>query len=184
MSNALIGCVDIWIDNVVPCLKDNESGELKETVVIRIESPSYLREFREDNGWKINWNQLPKEAEVYALLLKDHKEVQGLVALINRSSAKAAFIHWACTAPHNNIHDFGSQRYSGVGGHLFAIAAEKSIQWGYSGAIYGFALNKDLLNHYIETVGATYLGIQHPYHFMIDEIDSQKLLEVYTYEWI
>lgn len=93
MSNALIGCVDIWIDDVVPCLKDNESGELRETVVIRIESPSYLREFREDNGWKINWNQLPKEAEVYALLLKDNKEVQGLVALINRSSAKAAFIH-------------------------------------------------------------------------------------------
>lgn len=32
MSNALIGCVDIWIDDVVPCLKDNESGELRETV--------------------------------------------------------------------------------------------------------------------------------------------------------
>ena len=34
------GCLDIWIDEVVPCLKDTETGELKETVVFRIESRS------------------------------------------------------------------------------------------------------------------------------------------------
>ena len=46
-------------------------------------------------------------------------------------------------APHNNKHEFGSQKYVGVGGHLFAIAADKSIEWGYEGAIHGFAANEE-----------------------------------------
>ena len=25
------GCLDIWIDDIVPCLKDTETGELKDT---------------------------------------------------------------------------------------------------------------------------------------------------------
>ncbi len=34
MNNALsTGCVDIWLDEIVPCLKDTETGEIKETVV-------------------------------------------------------------------------------------------------------------------------------------------------------
>ncbi len=32
------GCIDIWIDDIVPCLQDTETGELKETVVFRIET--------------------------------------------------------------------------------------------------------------------------------------------------
>ena len=39
------GCLDIWIDGIVPCLKDTETGELKETFVFRIESRSYLKKF-------------------------------------------------------------------------------------------------------------------------------------------
>ena len=31
---------DIWIDDVVPCLKDTETGELLDTVVFKIESRS------------------------------------------------------------------------------------------------------------------------------------------------
>ena len=29
------GCLDIWIDGIVPCLKDTETGELKETVTVQ-----------------------------------------------------------------------------------------------------------------------------------------------------
>ena len=28
------GCIDIWIDEIVPCLKDTVTGDIKETVVI------------------------------------------------------------------------------------------------------------------------------------------------------
>ena len=177
------GCINIWIDEIVPCLKDTVTGEMKETVVFKIESRSYLKQFTEQNGWQINWIELPADVEVYELALKDTKEIQGLVAVKNDVNSRAAFLHWACTAPHNNKHDFGKQKYSGVGGHLFAIAADKSIQWGYEGAMHGFALNKDLLEHYMETFNAEFLGMLHDYQFFINENDAKKLLEVYNYEW-
>ena len=177
------GCINIWIDEIVPCLKDTVTGEMKETVVFKIESRSYLKQYTEQNGWQINWIELPADVEVYELALKDTKEIQGLVAVKNDVNSRAAFLHWACTAPQNNKHDFGKQEYSGVGGHLFAIAADKSVQWGYEGAMHGFALNKELLEHYIETFNAEFLGMLHDYQFFINEINAKKLLEVYNYEW-
>lgn len=177
------GCINIWIDEIVPCLKDTVTGEMKETVVLKIESRSYLKQYTEQNGWQINWIELPADVEVYELALKDTKEIQGLVAVKNDVNSRAAFLHWACTAPQNNKHDFGKQKYSGVGGHLFAIAADKSVQWGYEGAMHGFALNKELLEHYIETFNAEFLGMLHDYQFFINEINAKKLLEVYNYEW-
>ena len=177
------GCINIWIDEIVPCLKDTVTGEMKETVVFKIESRSYLKQYTEQNGWQINWIELPADVEVYELALKDTKEIQGLVAVKNDVNSRAAFLHWACTAPQNNKHDFGKQKYSGVGGHLFAIAADKSVQWGYEGAMHGFALNKELLEHYIDTFNAEFLGMLHDYQFFINEINAKKLLEVYNYEW-
>jgi hypothetical protein len=182
-SDAKIGGVGIWLDEIVPCLKDTETGEIKETVVFRIESRSFLKKFNEKNGWGIDWIEVPNSVEVFALALKENNEIQGLVGVKNDISVKAAYLHWGCTAPHNNKHSFGVQKYSGVGGHLFAIAADRSILWGHEGFVHGFALNKELLNHYIDVLGASYLGAQHPYQFMIDKAAAQKLLEVYTYEW-
>ena len=40
------GCIDIWIDEIVPCLKDTSSGDIKETVVFKIESRAYLKKFK------------------------------------------------------------------------------------------------------------------------------------------
>lgn len=177
------GCLDIWIDSIVPCLKDTITSEIKETVVFKIESRAYLKKFKATNGWHINWNEIPKNVEVFALALKDTNEIQGLIALRNDKESHAVYLHWACTAPWNNDHEYGSKRYDGVGGHLFAIAADKSMQWGYDGAMHGFAANADLLKHYIEKFGAEYLGMLHVYQFFIDEIAARKLLEVYSYEW-
>jgi phosphatidylethanolamine-binding protein (PEBP) family uncharacterized protein len=183
MKNLEQGCIDIWIDEIVPCLKDNRTDELLETVVFKVESRKYLKKFQENNGWHINWNQIPKDVEVYALALKDTNEIQGLVGVRDDKGSHAAYIHWACTAPHNNIHDTGRQKYSGVGGHLFAIAADKSIQWGYEGAMHGFAADQKLLEHYIDVFHAEYLGMLHQYQFFVDEVQAKKLLEVYQYEW-
>ena len=177
------GCLYIWIDEIVPCLRDTESGEIKETVVFKIESRSYLKKFNVENGWHINWNEIPADVEVYALALKDTNEIQGLVGIKNDVNSHAVYLHWACTAPQNNKHDFGKQKYIGVGGHLFAIAADKSIQWGYAGAMHGFAANKELLEHYIKTFNAEFLGMLHDYQFFVNEIEAKKLLEVYNYEW-
>ncbi len=183
--SAGIGLMNIWIDDLVPCLKDNETGDLKETFVYRIQSKSFLKHFRENNGWYINWDELPAGVEVYALALQeDANAVQGLIGIVNDQEAKAAYLHWGCTAPWNNKHDYGTQRYSGVGGHLFAIGAEKSMEWGYNGAMYAFAANEELLRHYIDKFGAVYIGIIRNYHFGIPEAQAQKIREVYRFEWI
>ena len=47
------GCINIWIDEIVHCLKDTVTGEMKETVVFKIESRSYLKQYTEQNGWQI-----------------------------------------------------------------------------------------------------------------------------------
>ncbi|MBO4678384.1 MAG: hypothetical protein J5626_01795 [Lachnospiraceae bacterium] len=75
------------------------------------------------------------------------------------------------------------KEFTGIGGHLFAIAVDKSIDYGTSGEIYGFAANKDLLNHYIKTFNATYIGILHTNHFLIDEESALKIKGEYNYEW-
>ena len=74
-------------------------------------------------------------------------------------------------------------RHEEVGGHLFAIASQWSLESGYDGVITGFAANENLLSHYQKAFGAIKLGILHQYHLMIDEINSSKIREVYDYEW-
>ena len=74
-------------------------------------------------------------------------------------------------------------RYTGVGGHLFAIAASKSVEYGYSGCMYGFAANKELLEHYVKVFQAEIIGVLHPYQFAIDEEIAKRIMEVYDYEW-
>lgn len=49
MTSVEQGCIDIWIDEIVPCLKDTQTGEIKETVVFKIESRAYLKKFRKSN---------------------------------------------------------------------------------------------------------------------------------------
>ena len=48
------GCLDIWIDELVPCLKEIQTGELKETVVFKIQSRAFLKQFKKKDGWHIN----------------------------------------------------------------------------------------------------------------------------------
>ena len=63
------------------------------------------------------------------------------------------------------------------------IAADKSMQWGHNGGMYGFATNRNLPDHYISCFGAEYPGMLHQYQSIIDEESAHKLLEVYHYEW-
>lgn len=35
----------------------------------------------------------------------------------------------------------------------------------------------------MEIFEAEFVGIQHPFHFLIDEEHAKKIMEVYTYEW-
>ncbi|MCR5302420.1 MAG: hypothetical protein K6E49_08285 [Lachnospiraceae bacterium] len=87
-------------------------------------------------------------------------------------------------APHNNIEicGRGNQRYVGVGGHLFAIAIRKSVEYGYGGAIFGFAKDAKKLAHYVKWFGAEPIGILHDFHFLIADSSAVSVVEDYSYD--
>ncbi len=173
----------VEIDELTPCLKDNMTGAIIETEVIRIKRISFLKNYNSKTGWYTNWADLLKENEVYALVLKGTVDIQGLVALYPSQDMRAVFLTWMCAAPINNKQLGSEPRYAGVGGHLFAIAAKRSIDYGFGGALTGFAANMELVKHYCAAFRAEHIGMLHEYQIFIDENLAQELVEVYDYEW-
>lgn len=176
--------ITFTIDTMTPCLIKTSTGENFETEVIQLKRKSFLSKFNKRTGWYVNWSKFEEEIEVYALVLKGTVDVQGLVAVRYDEFAKAVHIVWACTEPWNNKLESEFQIYQGVGGHLFAISAELSYQHGYEGYVYGEATNVDVLQHYVDNFHALQIGVTNsPYRFMIEGENTQKLMEVYNYEW-
>ena len=128
--------VNVLIDEFTPCLKDSKTGEFVQTEVIRIKRKSFLRKYNKKNGWYINWETLVDENEIYALVVEGSVDIQGLLAIAKDEEMKAVYIAWMCTCPDNNKLINDKIKYLGVGGHLFAIAAKKSTEYGYDGYIY------------------------------------------------
>ena len=124
------------IDEFTPCLKEVETGEIYDTEVVRLKRKSFLSKFNKKTGWYVNWSKFPEGTEVYALVLKGTMDIQGLVAIQYDETSKAVYILWGCTAPENNIWEFGKKRFAGVGGHLLAIASDLSVKAGFDGYVY------------------------------------------------
>lgn len=173
---------DIQMDEMISGLEDNVTKEIARASIIEIKSRKELKKFRQDNGWNINWESIPKSIIVYALALQETKEVQGLIGIKNDVLSHAVFIHWMASAPQNNKYTYGVQKYRGVGRNLVAIAIRKSVQWGYEGVVHGYAANIKLLKYYMAAFGAEYLGMLHQYHFLIDEVQAKRLMEENDYE--
>ncbi len=174
-------CVDI--DEFTPCLYSTKTGELVDTEVIRIKRSSFLSKYNKKNHWYANWAELLQENEVYALVVKGTVSIQGLIAVHKDESSRTAFIDWAVASPSSNKKFVETKEYNGIGGHLFAIAVNKSIEYGFGGAVSGFAANADLMHYYIDAFNAQPICMLHDYQIFIDEADAVKILEVYTYEW-
>ncbi len=173
----------VTIDNLTPCLRDVETGDVVETEVIRIRRKSFLQKFNKKNRWYANWKDLANDNEIYALVIKGTVDIQGLVAIQNNPDYKAVYISWAVAAPHNNPELITQKKYEGVGGHLLAIAIDKSEQYGYNGDVTGFCRSKEIMKHFVNAHGATDMGILHKYQIGIFDEAAQKIREVYDYEW-
>ena len=180
-----IGCKMLYahVDEFTPCLKDARTGELVQTEVVRVVRKSFLQKYNKSNGWYVDWAALLAENEVYALVLKGTVDIQGLVAVENNDDVGALYVSWACISPENNKLIVEEPRYKGVGGHLFAIAAQVSIDHGYDGYLYGFAANAKLLEHYLSVFGADHIGVLHPYQIAIDASHAKQIIQEYDYEW-
>ncbi len=168
---------------MTPCLKDAETGEIVDTEVIRIRRSSFLRKYNRKNGWYVNWNELLKENEIYALVIHGSVNIQGLLAVRPDVSMASAFVTWMCAAPENNPEMTFQKKYEGVGGHLFAIAAQCSFNYGFEGAISGFAADRKLMEHYCKVFDAEPICMLHPYQIFISEAGGARIKEVYDYEW-
>ena len=176
--------ITFYIDELTPCLKDTNTGDILDTEVVTLKRKSFLSKFNKKTGWYVNWSKMPEDVEIYALVLKGTMDIQGLIAIKNDIDSNAAYVHWACTAPHNNVWEYGKQKYIGVGGHLLAIAAHKSLEWNHEGVFHADAMDEEIFRHYMDTFNAWGMPLlNRPFHFVVEETSAQKLMEVYTYEW-
>ena len=168
--------VDVLLDDFTPCLREKSSGKLVNTEYTAA-SESELKGLKKQ-GWKFNWLSPDlKDAKIFRLTLKDDDEIQGLVAISDFPKDSAMYVNIVESAPHNIG---ANKRFEGVGGHLFAIAVQESMNQGYGGFIFMDAKNEELVRHYQNALGATFLGMPHPYRMFIDENNAQKLLKIYT----
>lgn len=170
------GRMDLTIDQFTPCLMDARTGKLMDTSF----SPISAKELHKIKGWGFDWSDKALiQDEIYKLTLAGDDKIQGLVAIRSMERDRAVYVHIAESAPHN----LGSgKQYSGVGGHLFAIAAQKSVEAGYGGYFFMDAKNLTLVKHYQETLGAMWLGMPHEYRMIVDEEAAAHLLSIYTFE--
>lgn len=174
------GIIDIEIDELVPCLRDNKTGELLETEVAEL-SRNQLKEYNVASNWNDDWSNRPNNEHIFGVFLKNGTTPQGLISL--RYDVGGTYIASASTAPWNNKLLVGkNQKYIGVGGHLFALAVEESLKHKGYGTVYGFATSSKVLEHYKKEFGAIHLPFVHEYQFIIEGTASRNLLDIYNYE--
>lgn len=148
-----------------------------------IRRKSFLSKFNKKNGWYVNWQDLTDKNEVYALVVKGTVDIQGLIAIEDQKDYNAVYISWAVAAPQNNPELVDQKKYNGVGGHLLAIAIEKSEQFGYNGDVTGFCRTEEILQHFVREHGAIPLRMLHEYQIGIFDEAARNIREVYDYEW-
>ena len=166
--------MDVLIDQFTQCLVDTGTGELVDTVF----SKASKQELKHLKGWAFDWAAPDlKTAEIYKLCVAGQTEIEGLAALQYLERDRAVYVQLAESAPHNR----GTQKkYGGVGGHLFAIAAQKSVDAGFGGFFFMDAKNMELVRHYRDALGAQWIGIAHEYRMIVEEDAAARLLAVYT----
>lgn len=169
--------MQLKIDSLTPCLVEASTGKIIETSYKKA-AKSELKSLKA-KGWLFDWTHSSlKEDEIYKLVVKGESNPQGLIALKYEDRSKAVYVQIAENAPSNRG---ASKEYLGVGGHLFAIAAQQSMEKGYGGFVFFDAKNTDLVKHYSKALGAQLLGVPHPYRMILDEDAARKLLKLYTF---
>ncbi len=166
--------MDVLIDQFTRCLVEVETGRLVDTIFTK----TAKRELRGLQGWAFDWTAPDlKDAEIYKLCVMGQFEIEGLVALQYMERDRAVYVQLAESAPHNRGNN---KRYGGVGGHLFAIAAQKSVDAGFGGFFFMDAKNMELVRHYQDNLGAHWIGLAHEYRMVVEEDAAARLLAVYT----
>lgn len=160
--------IDIVIDRFTDCLVERATGEIVETYYCVKDIPIYRSEFE---GWKFDWGLTQRKGYViYELFACGEETVQGRISLkINGGIADVDIVE---TAPHNYGHD---GMYEGVGGHLFAIACQVSMENGCDGVV-AFTSKTNLVEYYKKVLNAVEIF---PRRMVIFEDAAKVLLDKY-----
>ena len=160
--------VDIQIDELTDCLIERESGNIVDTEYTERITAIKKKEFA---GWKFDWSKTQKNGyTVYELFVEDDDIVQGRISF--KIDGGIADIDIVESAPHNYGHN---GKYIGVGGHLFAIACQCSLEAGCDGVV-AFTSKTDLVEYYKRELKAVEIM---PRRLVIFEDAAEILLDKY-----
>lgn len=160
--------IDILIDELTDCLVERSTGDIVETDYIEREIAINKKEY---SGWKFDWSITQKTGyTIYELFVSGDDTVQGRISL--KIDGGVANVDIVETAPHNYSH---SGKYQGVGGHLFAIACQISLEAGCDGVV-AFDSKSDLVEYYKQELKAVEI---YPRRMVIFEDAAKILLDKY-----
>lgn len=160
--------IDIQIDELTDCLFDSTNNINVDTYYKKHDSTISKREYK---NWKFDWSiPLKNGYDIYELFVKGNDKVQGRIAV--KAIGGVVDVEIVESAPHNFGH---LGRYKGVGGHLFAIACQISVDVGFEGFV-AFTAKSNLVEYYKKILDAQVFQGQRMY---IDEIAATKLLNKY-----
>ncbi len=164
--------LDFIVDKLTNSIENVVSGDSFPTDITLI-SRKDLKILGKKNGWLFNWLAEYKhpERDIYKLTIVNNQNIiQGLVSLEVKKDH--VYMHLLESAPYNKGK---SKVYAGVPGNLVAFACKLSFQRGHEGNI-AFIAKSQLVNHYIETLGAIRFGDR----IMVIESESAlKLINKY-----
>jgi hypothetical protein len=160
--------VDILIDKLTDCLIERATNTVVETEYRERLTPIKKNDFK---GWKFDWGITERNGySIYELFVEGDDTVQGRISL--RIDGGVADVDIVETAPHNYGH---KGQYIGVGGHLFAIACQCSLDAGCDGVV-AFTSKSDLVEYCKRVLNAVEVM---PRRMVIFEETAQNLIDKY-----
>ena len=143
--------LDFVIDKLTNSIENISTGELFDTVIVRLTTIDVSLIKKED--WQFDWIKEVKDKskEVYKLTIENNPTIiQGLLSIEDKQDH--IFMHLIESAKFNKNKD---KVYLGVPGNLVAFACKCSVDKGYQGFL-AFDSKTSLIKHYQETLYATH----------------------------
>lgn len=160
--------VDILIDKFTDCLIERSTGERVQTEYILRAVPIKPNDYK---GWKFDWSKTKENGyDIYELFVVGDDTVQGRISV--KIDGGVADVDIVESAPHNYSH---TGKYQGVGGHMFAIACQISMEAGCGGYV-AFTAKSDLISYYSRVLNAQVARGQ---RMFLDEAAAEILLDKY-----
>ena len=171
--------IKIIIDEITPCLKDNQSNTYVDTdyeIIDHISSSTALH-MRKYEKWEFDWSDPDlDDCSIYALFVKGTKQTQGLIACREYKNQKQTKGYIEVALAEANPKNVGKDgKYKGVGAHLFSIASRLSLDLGYDGYV-TFISKTNLVQHYIDELHAEVLFGS---NMQLGTEASKRLVEIY-----